>query len=82
MWLDVKPDPIVVEAKSDDERRFNVAYVFGDTQQQPNSNVESSVPENLDPATVYVARLRAKNLHGWSEWSDETVFSSTYIMLT
>lgn len=73
MWTDVQPPPQVVDTSAvdsaGDEPRYSVRYVFDDderTDGQPRK-------PTLEPGTTYVARLRARNTHGWSEWSADVV---------
>lgn len=82
MWTDVQPPPQVVDTSAvnsaGDEPRYSVRYVFDDderTDGQPRK-------PTLEPGTTYVARLRARNTHGWSEWSADVVtvmYPGTYI---
>lgn len=79
-WTDVRPQPQVVETGSNagDERRYTVSYAFDDGQQHQQQAGESAlVPPTLQHGVTYVARLRARNVHGWSDWSPEVVFSGT-----
>lgn len=82
-WAEVLPQPLVVGSFSGgstgDERRYNVAYVFdGDKRQTMQADGSAVVPLSLKPGTTYVAHLRARNVHGWSDWSTDVVFSGTY----
>jgi len=72
-WTNVQPPPQVVDTSpvdsAGDERRYSVSYVFDDderTDGQPRK-------PTLEPGTTYVARIRARNTHGWSEWSADVV---------
>lgn len=64
------PEPPVSEPSSnaDDEHKYTISYLFGGDGQQTS-------PITLQPGITYVARLRASNVHGWSEWSEDVVFS-------
>lgn len=75
----MRPKPVVAvtnSSKAGDEIKYTVAYVLGVDGQQtvPAADV---VPSSLEPGTTYVARLRARNFHGWSDWSSDVVFSGT-----
>lgn len=81
-WVDVKPQPQVQIASSTggnsgDERRYTMSYLFGgDNQPQQQPAGESSItPIILRRGTTYVARLRAENVNGWSDWSSDVVFT-------
>lgn len=79
-WTDVQPQPLVNEkttagTNGGDEFRYTVAYVFGGEHQSQTKDV---VPQTLQTGTTYVARLRTRNVHGWSEWSTDVVFTGTY----
>ncbi|XP_027849832.2 neural cell adhesion molecule 1-like isoform X1 [Aphis gossypii] len=81
-WVDVKPQPQVQVASSTggnsgDERRYTMSYLFGgDSQPQQQPAGESMItPIILRRGTTYVARLRAENVHGWSDWSSDIVFT-------
>ncbi|XP_022177691.1 neural cell adhesion molecule 1-like isoform X2 [Myzus persicae] len=83
-WTDVKPQPQVVESSTGgnagDERRYSVSYVFGDNgQAQQPAGEPATVPITLQHGTTYVARLKAHNVHGWSDWSTEVVFSEASV---
>lgn len=84
-WVDVKPQPQVQVASSTggnsgDERRYTMSYLFGgDSQPQQQPAGESMItPIILRRGTTYVARLRAENVHGWSDWSSDVVFTGMY----
>jgi len=85
-WVDVKPQPKVVESSTGgnagDERRYAVSYLFGadsePQQQQQQAGGTMTVPIVLRRGTTYVARLRALNVHGWSDWSTDVVFTGMY----
>lgn len=84
-WADVKPQPPVTESSSvanaGDELRYDVNYVLGsEAYRQLSGGSTVTVPLSLEHGTTYVARLRYRNTHGWSEWSEEIVFSGTYAM--
>ncbi|VVC26778.1 Hypothetical protein CINCED_3A020364 [Cinara cedri] len=80
-WADLRPQPKVVETSAGgsaagDERRYTVSYVFGGDQAgQAQADGSAIVPLSLQPGTTYVAHLRARNVHGWSDWSTDVVFS-------
>lgn len=78
-WTDVRPQPPVSEKYSSDnagdEFKYTMSYVFGIDGQPTVSDV---TPLSLEHGTTYVAHLRARNLHGWSDWSTDVVFSGTY----
>jgi hypothetical protein len=79
-WADVKPQPKVFESSTGgnagDERRYSVSYVFGDNgQPQQEAVAPATSPVTLQHGTTYVARLKARNVHGWSDWSTDVVFS-------
>jgi len=82
-WVDVKPQPKVVESSTGgnagDERRYAVSYLFGGDsqpqQQQQQAGGPTTEPIILRRGTTYVARLRALNVHGWSDWSTDVVFT-------
>ncbi|XP_060855803.1 neural cell adhesion molecule 1-like isoform X1 [Metopolophium dirhodum] len=80
-WADVKPQPQVVESSTGgdagDERRYSMSYVFGDNVQlqQQVGGAPATTPVTLQHGTTYVARLKARNVHGWSDWSADVVFS-------
>lgn len=83
--MDVKPQPQVVEStggNSGDERQYAVSYVFGGNgQPQQPAGGPATEPLTLQHGTTYVARLRAQNVHGWSDWSAQVVFSGMYTKL-
>lgn len=79
-WSDVKPQPEVVElstvGNAGDERQYSMSYVFGDyVQPHQPAGGPATVPITLQRGTTYVARLKARNIHGWSDWSTDVVFS-------
>lgn len=80
-WTDVRPQPVVIDTTTTggnpgDERRYVMSYIFGGAHQSQNADV---LPQTLQHGTTYVARLRARNFHGWSDWSADVVFSGTYL---
>lgn len=61
-----------------DELKYTVSYAFGEDSKQEQSTGEHDYkPLSLQHGTTYVARIRAKNEYGWSDWSDDVVFSGT-----
>ncbi|KAL4135037.1 hypothetical protein QTP88_006703 [Uroleucon formosanum] len=83
-WTDVKPQPQVVETSTGgnagDERRYAMSYVFGDNgQPQQTAGAPATVPVTLQHGTTYVARLKARNVHGWSDWSADVVFAEASV---
>lgn len=79
-WMAVRPQLQVTERPTNsnnagDELKYTTSHTFGGDGQQQRTDVE---PSSLEHGTTYVARLRARNGHGWSEWSSEVVFSGTY----
>lgn len=80
-WTDVRPQPRVVESTSNagDERRYTVSYTFDEGQHsQQQAGEPAVVPLTLQHGITYVARLRARNVYDWSDWSTEVVFSGTH----